>query len=64
VKVVVAFQNVSATELRHLDHDIDCDVLVCGNDRGARETVRELVEKMGMQPVDAGWLTMHRLSRD
>ncbi|ETW97756.1 MAG: hypothetical protein ETSY1_21455 [Candidatus Entotheonella factor] len=54
VKVVAAFQNVSATELRHLDHDIDCDVLVCGNDRGARETVMELVEKMGMNPVDAG----------
>ncbi|ETX00776.1 MAG: hypothetical protein ETSY2_38495, partial [Candidatus Entotheonella gemina] len=54
VKVVAAFQNVSATELRHLEHDIDCDVLVCGNDRGARETVMELVEKMGMTPVDAG----------
>lgn len=54
VKVVAAFQNVSATELRHLDHDIDCDVLVCGNDRGARETVMALVEKMGMTPVDVG----------
>ena len=54
VKVVAAFQNVSATELRHLDHDIDCDVLVCGNDRGAREAVMDLVTKMGMKPVDAG----------
>jgi NADPH-dependent F420 reductase len=54
VKVVAAFQNVSSTELRHLEHDIDCDVLVCGNDRGARETVMELVEKMGMKPVDVG----------
>lgn len=54
VRVVAAFQNVSATELRHLDHDIDCDVLVCGNDRGARETVMALVEKMGMKPIDAG----------
>lgn len=54
VKVVAAFQNVSAHELRHLDHPVDCDVLVCGNDREARQTVMELVEKMGLQPVDAG----------
>jgi 8-hydroxy-5-deazaflavin:NADPH oxidoreductase len=54
VKVVAAFQNVSAYELRHIEHDIDCDVLVCGNDRDARQTVMELVNKMGMRPVDAG----------
>lgn len=54
VKVVAAFQNVSASELRELGHDIDCDVLVCGNDREARQTVMALVEKMGMHPVDAG----------
>ncbi len=54
VKVVAAFQNVSATELRELDHDIDCDVLVCGNDREARQTVMELVKQIGMNPVDAG----------
>lgn len=54
VKVVAAFQNVSAYELRHLDHTIDCDVLVCGNDKDARQMVMGLVEKMGMHPVDAG----------
>ncbi|MGE3541603.1 MAG: NADPH-dependent F420 reductase [Candidatus Tectimicrobiota bacterium] len=54
VKVVAAFQNVSASELRHLDHAIDCDVLVCGNDREARQTVMSLVESMGMHPIDAG----------
>jgi 8-hydroxy-5-deazaflavin:NADPH oxidoreductase len=54
VKVVAAFQNVSAYELRHIEHEIDCDVLVCGNDRDARQTVMELVNKMGMRPVDAG----------
>ncbi|MEE8291570.1 MAG: NADPH-dependent F420 reductase [Candidatus Tectomicrobia bacterium] len=53
-KVVAAFQNVSAYELRHLDHAIDCDVLVCGNNREARQTVMGLVEKMGLHPVDAG----------
>lgn len=54
VKVVAAFQNVSAHELRHLDHAIDCDVLVCGNDKDARQTVMDLVAKMEMRPVDAG----------
>ena len=54
VKVVAAFQNVAAHELRHLDHDIECDVLVCGNDREARQTVIDLVNQMGLRPVDAG----------
>lgn len=54
VKVVAAFQNVSASELRALEHVIDCDVLVCGNDRAARQTTMDLVTKMGMHPIDAG----------
>jgi NADPH-dependent F420 reductase len=54
VKVVGAFQNVSAHELRHHEHPIDCDVLVCGNDREARQTVIQLVEHMGLHAVDAG----------
>jgi 8-hydroxy-5-deazaflavin:NADPH oxidoreductase len=54
VKVVAAFQNVSAHELRHLEHGVDCDVLVCGNDREARQTVMRLVEQMGLHPIDAG----------
>jgi NADPH-dependent F420 reductase len=54
VKVVGAFQNVSAHELRELEHAIDCDVLVCGNDRAARQVVMQLVEQMGLHPLDAG----------
>jgi NADPH-dependent F420 reductase len=54
VKVVAAFQNVSAHELRHVDHPIDCDVLVCGNDRDARQTVMQLVDRMGLHAIDAG----------
>lgn len=53
-KVVAAFQNVSAHELRHLEHAIDCDVLVCGNNREARQVVMQLVEQMGLHAVDAG----------
>src|SRR5438132_4151893 len=54
VKVVAAFQNVSAHELRQLEHAIDCDVLVCGNDREARQTVMRLVTQMDLHPIDAG----------
>ena len=54
VKVVAAFQIVSAHELRDLHHAIDCDVLVCGNDQNARKTVMQLVAQMGLHPVDAG----------
>ena len=33
VKVVSAFQNVSAAHLKNMDELIDCDVLVTGDDR-------------------------------
>ena len=42
VRVVSAFQNVAATHLDDLEHAIDCDVLVCGNDPAAREVVVQL----------------------
>jgi NADPH-dependent F420 reductase len=54
VKVVAAFQNVSAVHLKNLDHDVDCDVLVCGDDEAAKEDVIQLVGAAGMRGVDAG----------
>ncbi|MGE0748539.1 MAG: NADPH-dependent F420 reductase [Rhodospirillales bacterium] len=56
VKVVSAFQNVSAQHLQDLDHAIDCDVLVCGNDVAARETVIGLAAAAGMKGWHAGVL--------
>ena len=47
-KVVAAFQNVAAHLLRDPDHAIDCDVMICGNDKDARKTVRELVAQDGL----------------
>src|SRR5262249_33036268 len=35
VRVVSAFQNVSAQHLKDLDHRLDCDVLICGDDPAA-----------------------------
>ena len=54
VRVVSAFQNVSAELLAELGHAIDCDVLVCGDDREARSQVIALAEDAGMRAVHAG----------
>ncbi len=56
VKVVAAFQNVSAEQLVDPNHVVDCDVLVCGNDAEARAIVLKLVEGTGMKGVEAGSL--------
>ncbi len=54
VRVVAAFQNVSAEALGDADHSVKCDVLVCGNDPAARETVVQLAEAAGMRGLHAG----------
>lgn len=54
VRVVSAFQNVAAAHLADLDHPIDCDVLVCGNDPAAREDVVKLAADAGMKAWHAG----------
>jgi NADPH-dependent F420 reductase len=54
VKVVSAFQNVSWNHLVDLDHKIDCDVLVCGDDGQACDVVVGLVEAIGMRGFHAG----------
>jgi 8-hydroxy-5-deazaflavin:NADPH oxidoreductase len=56
VKVVAAFQNVSAEHLGDPQHVVDCDVLICGNDAEAKSVVQKLVESTGMRGVDAGLL--------
>ena len=54
VKVVSAFQNISATHLKNPAHKIDCDVLVCGDDAAARETVIGLAHDAGLRAWHAG----------
>ena len=53
VRVVTAFQNVAAHLLKE-DVAIECDVLVCGNKRGARQRVIELAQEAGMRGWHAG----------
>jgi NADPH-dependent F420 reductase len=54
VRVVSAFQSVAATHLDDLEHEIDCDVLVCGNDPEAREVVVGLASDANMKAWHAG----------
>lgn len=54
VRVVSAFQNISAHHLRDLDHDLDCDVLVAGDDIEAREAVIALAEAARLRGFHAG----------
>lgn len=56
VAVVSAFQNVSAQHLKDLDHAVDCDVLVCGDDAAAKEIVLRLARDAGFRAFDAGGL--------
>ena len=51
--VVSAFQNVAAHLLQE-DVKIECDVLVAGNKRNARDTVIALAQAAGMNAWHAG----------
>lgn len=54
IPVVGALHNVSAATLNHLEHSINCDVLVCGNDLAAKEKVIELVRHLDVEAYNAG----------
>lgn len=53
VMVVTAYQNIAAHLLQQ-DVEIECDVLVCGNKKAARERVIELSAEAGMTAWHAG----------
>jgi NADPH-dependent F420 reductase len=62
VRIVAAFHTVSAALLRDLDHDLDEDVLICGDRREDKAQVAELVDLIpGLRPVDCGPLEMARI---
>lgn len=56
VNLVAAFQNISAVHLMNLEHEVDCDVLVCGDNADAKNSTIELVKAAGMRGIDAGTL--------
>lgn len=54
VKVVSAFQNVSAGHLKDPGHVIDCDVLITGDSPDARAEVVKLATAAGLNGIEAG----------
>jgi NADPH-dependent F420 reductase len=62
VPVVAAFHALSAEALAQLDHPLDCDALICGDDTEAKTAVSQLAELIpGVRPIDAGPLDNARL---
>jgi hypothetical protein len=55
VRLVSAFHNVGAAKLRG-GGPVDCDVLVCGDDKAARDIVIGLANAAGTRGVDGGVL--------
>jgi 8-hydroxy-5-deazaflavin:NADPH oxidoreductase len=61
VQVVSAFHNVGAVALADLDHEVECDVIVCGDDKSAKDRARPLVEAIpGCRYIDGGALANSR----
>lgn len=54
VQVVAAFQNVSAGHLQDLSWEPECDVLVTGDSKAAKQTAIELAQEAGFFALDAG----------
>lgn len=62
IPVLAAFHNVSAAVLQDMDHAASCDILVCGDDKDAKERLFALIEKIeDLKPLDAGPLEMARI---
>jgi 8-hydroxy-5-deazaflavin:NADPH oxidoreductase len=62
VRVVSAFHTVSAALLTDLEHDLDEDVLICGDKKADKQQLSVLVERIpGLRPVDCGPLEMARI---
>jgi len=61
VHVVSAFHNVSAAALADLNNNVECDIIVCGDDKSAKHRLVPLVEAIpGCRYVDGGGLANSR----
>lgn len=62
IPVVGAFETVAADALQDLEHPLDSDVIVCGDDKDAKQRFRPLVEAVpGARFVDGGPLENTRI---
>ncbi|MFZ1398815.1 MAG: NADPH-dependent F420 reductase [Candidatus Promineifilaceae bacterium] len=55
-RVVAAFQNIGAHHLLDLEHEMDCDVLVCGDKKEDKAVAMQLCTDAGLNGVNAGAL--------
>jgi NADPH-dependent F420 reductase len=53
-KVVGALHNVSAHALNALEDHINCDILACGDDVEATDSVVELIRQLGVEAYNCG----------
>jgi NADPH-dependent F420 reductase len=61
VSVAAAFQNLGA-ELLSKGEDVNCDILVCSDDQGAKQIASELAGKIpGARPINGGKLENARI---
>ena len=61
-RVVSALHTVSAGSLADLSHELDEDVLLCGDRKADKEAVAELIELVpGLRCVDVGRLELSRI---
>ena len=60
--LVAAFKTIPAHVLSEIDQPLDCDVFVCGESPGAKQTVMEAARMIPtLRPVDAGPLRNARI---
>jgi NADPH-dependent F420 reductase len=63
VRVVAGFHTIAGEALQALEHPLDSDVLVCGDDAEAKAIVGSLVEGIpNLRWVDVGALSMARIA--
>jgi len=61
VRVAAAFQNISAAMLMRAE-PLECDVIVCADDKGAKEVASALARKIeGVRAIDGGKLENARI---
>ena len=56
MRVVAAFQNIGAHHLLDLDHELDSDVLVCGDKGADKQVALQLCQDAGLRGINAGAL--------
>jgi NADPH-dependent F420 reductase len=63
--VIAAFQTISAQDLLVYDSPLDTDVVVCGDDASAKQTIMALADRIaGVRAVDGGGLENARYVED